>query len=73
MIRDVAGALKLKVTDEDAQMLLTGVWSMLHGAVSLANSQNLEYVVDDVPGTVDALIEQITTPELLSRLSRRRK
>lgn len=73
LIRDVAGAVGLKVSAADAQILLTGVWALLHGAVSLANSQNLEYVVDDVPGTVDALIEQITTPELLSLLSRRRK
>lgn len=69
LVGEVAVAVGLTVTDEGALVLLTGVWALLHGAVSLANSQNLQYVVDDVPSTIDALIEQITTPETLRRLA----
>jgi len=48
---------------KNASLTLTMIWSLLHGMVSLQNSQNITYIVDDVEAAyaeiVDRLMAQI--------------
>lgn len=53
----------------DDPTLLVGVWSLLHGMVSLAQSGNVQYLVADPTPVFVALVEGLTRPEWLGQLA----
>jgi len=49
-----------KVLDvNDARVTLTMLWSLLHGMINLHNSQNIDYLVDDVSSVYDSIVDRV--------------
>jgi len=46
---------------QNGKLIFTSIWSLLHGMVSLHNSQNIAYVVDDSATVYAAIIEHLIT------------
>jgi AcrR family transcriptional regulator len=63
VIQNLAVSLSKPMSDAKARLTLTAVWSLLHGMVSLRNSHNVEYLLEDTESVyqqiIDVLMQQI--------------
>ena len=56
-VKDIAKAWGIKASAAEVRHIVAGAWGLVHGLASLANSTNLQYLVEDPEAVFDTLVK----------------
>jgi len=59
VLEEIAEEKKVELNDTKVKVVLTTLWSLLHGMVSLHNSNNTIYLVDNAETIYDEILDKI--------------
>lgn len=66
VVKEFASAVGQTLDGKKARLVVASIWSVLHGMVSLSNSDNLQYVIDGPEPLLDALCDRLLDPRLMA-------